>query len=77
MSRPLRYTIRVRQSGEPWRVLWSGEGEQTAIDAAKALAKEMHVISAALAIPRHPYIRVSQGARLVFEVTPQSRREVA
>ena len=77
MSKQLRYVIRVRQHGEPWRQLWAGEGEQVAVDAAKALARETRIIVRTICIPVHPYIRVTQGKRVVFEVTPLSREKVA
>ena len=31
MPKQLRYVIRVRQHGEPWRQLWAGEGEETVL----------------------------------------------
>jgi hypothetical protein len=77
MPRAITYSVRVRQHGEPWRLLWTGEGEQIACDAAWALARETRAITGTLSIPVHPYIRVSQSKRVILDITPERREQVA
>lgn len=77
MTRELKYSVQVRQAGEPWRTTWSGPGEAIAIQAARRLGESMRVIDGfdAHAIPVHPYVRVMQNKRVVYAITPETRAQ--
>ena len=77
MSRELTYTVETRQSGEPRRLVWRGQGKQVACDAARALGRESRLIEGYGSIPVHPFVRVRQGKVLVLDITPASRQAVA
>ena len=80
MRRTASYRVQTRNTGEPWRTLWSGPGEETAVEAAKKLGAETRTIQNFMlqgkdfTFPVHQYIRVQRGAKTVFEITPLSRR---